>query len=333
MKPYIIHLTPAIAKNNNFSNNLGDVIIYESANEILSDLFKGMEIISMSTHEYPNKMDMRLIQQSHLSFVGGSNLLSSNIIKYNQWKFNKHIWQYLLPSIKNINILGVGWWQYQNKPTRFTSHFYKTVFTKKNLLSVRDNYSLNQLRHCNIPNIINTSCPTTWKLNGLNTDKNINVDSCVFAITDYLTNSPLDNKLIEQLSYYYKKLYFFPQGAEDTQYLQQLPAYTQYKENISILPRDINLLKIFLTENNRNINYIGTRLHLGIYCLQNNIPSLIIAIDNRATEMGADIRLPIIKRENIMDIKKWIENNVSNNFIHLPVHNIERWKNQFIEYL
>jgi hypothetical protein len=159
------------------------------------------------------------------------------------------------------------------------------------------------------------------------------VDSCVFAITDYLTNSPLDNKLIEQLSYYYKKLYFFPQGAEDTQYLQQLPAYTQYKENISILPRDINLLKIFLTENNRNINYIGTRLHLGIYCLQNNIPSLIIAIDNRATEMGADIRLPIIKRENIMDIKKWIENNVSNNFIHLPVHNIERWKNQFIEYL
>ena len=82
----------------------------------------------------------------------------------------------------------------------------------------------------------------------INTDKNINVDSCVFAITDYLTNSPLDNKLIEQLSYYYKKLYFFPQGAEDTQYLQQLPAYTQYKENISILPRDINLLKIFLTE-------------------------------------------------------------------------------------
>lgn len=72
---------------------------------------------------------------------------------------------------------------------------------------------------------------------------------------------------------------------------------------------------------------------MGIYCLQNNIPSLIIAIDNRATEMGADIRLPIIKRENIMDIKKWIENNVSNNFIHLPVHNIERWKNQFIEYL
>lgn len=330
MTSYIVHLTPALANNYHIaSKNLGDLIIFESVQKELVSIFGDREIITISTHDYPEKKHIRLIQQAEHTFIGGSNLLSSDIRKYNQWKYSKSSWNFLFPQIKNINLIGVGWWQYQDAPTQWTSHFYRSVFSHKHILSVRDAYTLKQLRNCGIENIINTSCPTTWTLDGLKTNKTSFVDSCLFALTDYLPDTSNDNELIEQLSQHYKKLYCFPQGTDDHEYLQQLPAYQKNREAIVILDRDIESLRTFIKSNSDSLDYIGTRLHLGIFCLQHRIPSLIVSIDNRAAEIGADIQLPVVERGNNAAIKAWIENQTPVQHIRVNTNHIQKWKEQF----
>ena len=107
---------------------------------------------------------------------------------YNQWKYNTNRWRYFLPNIKNIQLIGVGWWQYQHIPTWRTAYFYKRVFSENNLLSVRDSYTKEQLKHCGINNTLNTSCPTTWQLNDMQTNKTKTVCFCIFSLTDYNPN-------------------------------------------------------------------------------------------------------------------------------------------------
>lgn len=333
MSKYIVHLTPSLANNNNVaSENLGDLIIFKSVQQVLSDLFSGFEIVNISTHEFPENKHIRLIQQSALTFIGGSNLLSSNIRQYNQWKFYKTSFRQVFPEINNIQLLGVGWWQYQIKPTWFTSHFYKAVFSKKHLLSVRDNFTKKQLQLSGINNVINTSCPTTWALNGYDANKNKNAKKCIFSLTDYNPDFKADDELLGILLKYYEKLYFFPQGKHDVVLLEHLPVYKKNKNSIIIIDRNIEHLRMILQENPNNVNYVGTRLHLGIFCLQHQIPSMIISIDNRATEISKDINLPVIHRNNWGDLIDWLENKSSGYIINLQMNAINKWKQQYKEF-
>ncbi len=331
MKPYIVHLTPALLNNNNVpSNNLGDLIIYESTSKVLQDIFSQTDVINISTHDFMKESHFRLVKNASYTFIGGSNLLSSNIRIYNQWKYSTNRWHYLFPNIKNVSLLGVGWWQYQDSPTWRTAHFYKSILSKKDLLSVRDSYTEKQLRLCGIDNVINTSCPTTWMLNGFRTNKTTNANDCIFALTDYNPDNQADNTLIEILLSTYSKLYFFPQGLDDLNYIQTLPAFINNKSRFSVLNRDMASLRAFLSEHHSELNYIGTRLHLGIFCMQHNIPSLILSIDNRATEIAKDIHLATIQRTNFTLLKDWISNKFPENQIVLPMEAISKWKNQFM---
>lgn len=330
MKPYVVHLTPALLNNKKVaSNNLGDLIIAESVKKVLIELFKDTEIIDISTHDFPEPEHIRLIQHSQYTFIGGSNLLSSNIKIYNQWKYSTNRWRYFFPDIKNIHLMGVGWWQYQHKPTWRTAHFYKKVFSGKNYLSVRDNYTKKQLIACGLKNVINTSCPTTWELNGVKTNKTNNVSSCIFALTDYNPDVLSDNELIGELLKSYEQLFFFPQGTDDIELLNTLPNYTSNKSRIFILERTIESFRNFLLENKDTVNYIGTRLHLGIFCIQHGIPALIISIDNRAIEISLDIRLPVIRRGDFLLLREWINNSAPEDSIQLHLEEINRWKQQY----
>ena len=330
MTPYIVHLTPSLQDHEqDLSQNLGDIIIYKSIEPILIELFPNTEIIKLSTHDYLESNHIRLIKKAQHTFVGGSNLLSSNINQYNQWKYSKSRWDYFFPNITNINLIGVGWWQYQHAPTFKTAHFYKSLFSKKKKLSVRDSYTLKQLQQCGIKNVINTSCPTTWNLNGIKTNKTQQVSSCLFSLTDYNPAPVLDNALIELLAASYHQLFFFPQGSKDIEYINILSNFIKYKNKIIIIERNIEAASTLLSNYKQDLNYIGTRLHLGIYCLQYKIPSLIISIDNRAFEIAKDINLPVVERHEIAKIKEWINNASPESSIHIPLNAINDWKQQF----
>ncbi|HKZ68059.1 MAG TPA: hypothetical protein VJ111_16945, partial [Chitinophagaceae bacterium] len=154
-------------------------------------------------------------------------------------------------------------------------------------------------------------------------------NTCLFTLTDYETSPGADEELLNILFKYFDKLTFFPQGAEDEEYIQSLPLYKKNKEKILMLPHSYNEFKNYLSAN--EITYVGTRLHGGIKCLQHNYESLIISFDNRSVEIARDTNLPICPRSDYSQLLDWLEGKkVFKEGIILPKEAIERWQNQFI---
>jgi hypothetical protein len=331
MSEYIILLDPSLKDNQgNESINLGDVIIYESVSKYLKELFPDKDLLRISTHTFPEKKYFEILKKNNLKFFGGTNALSSDVRKYHQWKFNEKNFFFINPGVKNVILMGVGWWQYQSKPTITTKIFYNRVLSKKHFQSVRDEYTKNKVIGMGFAKTLNTSCPTTWELNGLDVNrKNIAIKNCLFMITDYKTEPVLDNELMKIiLEYYSGEIYFFPQGTLDIEYINSLQFYKSNKNKIKILNRTVNEFKNCI--NRTDINFIGTRLHGGIKCLQNRLDSIIIGVDNRAKEMGKDINLPVVDRSDFTLLKKWLHGENVFSSILLPMEKIRKWKNQFI---
>ncbi|WP_347159312.1 polysaccharide pyruvyl transferase family protein [Pontibacter chitinilyticus] len=328
MSSTIALLDPSLEdQKGTLSNNLGDVIIYESVSNIIKELFPNDEIIRISTHDYLEPKHKRLIKDSKYAFIGGSNLLSSDLKTYNQWKVSRSRFYYYLPGLSNLILLGVGWWQYQHNPTFTTKFFYSSVLSGKRFHSVRDGYTLDKMKKMGINNTLNTSCITSWKLQGLEVNKRKINKSCLFTLTDYNQNPELDNKLIDLLvNFYTNGIHYFPQGSRDEEYIKTLDSYKKNKSIIKIINRSNESFYDMLSQ---DVDYIGTRLHGGVKCLQRNMDALIIAVDNRALEISKDINLPVVKRDDFESIIAWIEGKQLFSPINLPLESIAKWKSQF----
>ncbi len=323
---------PSLSTNNGgYSINLGDLIIHESVEKYLKDIFLDGEIFRISSHQIPSDFLLQEARKSPFIFFGGTNALSSDLKKYNQWKLpipNKIFWSLKFP-IKNLILMGVGWWRYQNQPTSYTSAFYKTVLSDKYIHSVRDSYTKNKLKEMGIENAVNTGCPTMWMLSGKDVSSRVgHTENCLFTLTDYNRNPEIDNKIIKIiLGSYAGKVFFFPQGSDDSAYISTLSSYQQYYDRITIITRNFGDFVSTLAKN--NVDYIGTRLHAGIKALQMNKNTLILSIDNRATEISNDTGLPVVKREDISEISRWIAGVKIFDTIRMPEREIEIWKMQF----
>ena len=80
-----------------------------------------------------------------------------------------------------------------------------------------------------------------------------------------------------------------------------------------------------------DIDYIGNRLHGGIYALQHAVRSIIISIDYRAEEMSKDFSLQCIKRSQIKEkLNEIINSNWSTSISELNTDKINKWKKQFV---
>ena len=81
--------------------------------------------------------------------------------------------------------------------------------------------------------------------------------------------------------------------------------------------------------NSEKTDYVGTRLHAGIFAMQNHVRSLIIVIDNRARDIKDNYNINAIERVNI---SKKLEKYINSEFptvININEKNIKEWKNQF----
>ncbi|MDP7978344.1 polysaccharide pyruvyl transferase family protein [Bacillus sp. WLY-B-L8] len=301
------------------SSNLGDGIIMDAVNGILSDIFENDFFINMPTHDVIGKHSYNFLKQSDYAFVGGTNLLSSNMFRHNQWKVS--LYDSLF--INNITLMGVGWCKYQGKVNSYTRLLYKRLLAKDVIHSVRDSYTEKMLKSAGIKNVINTACPTMWGLDEAHckqipTEKS---DSVVVTFTEYNQNYEYDNKLIEILDKNYNNIYYWTQQPHDYEYMKTIGG-----DRIQYLSPNIDSLnEVF---NNNNVDYIGTRLHAGVRALQKKKRTLILGVDNRATEISRDTNLPVIDRINLQDINTWINSKKSTQ-IHLPTEDINSWKKQF----
>ena len=315
----ILLFNPAIS-----SINLGDEIISYSAKKYIYEIFKsGSLYIDIPTHTPISNNYLNYFKDVKTRFVLGTNLLQGIMNgSFRQWDItNKNI-KYLKPII----LLGVGWWQYKNDINCFTKSLWKSILSKDYIHSVRDEYTRQKLNSIGIQNVINTGCPTMWNL----TTKHCEIipsaksSSVVFTLTDYNKDTINDTKLIKNCLKFYKKIYFWPQGYDDLNYLYSLG----FSESlISIIEPNLRAYDDLLKSTD-NIDYIGTRLHAGIRALQFQRRSIIIGIDNRSLEKKKDFNLIVLKREEIDELEHMINQNWKTN-IKLNENNIKIWLSQF----
>ncbi len=302
------------------TSNVGDEIIMDAVNREIYNVFFKSRICRIPSHEKIGISSLSIIRHSDLAVVGGSNILSSRMNKYRQWKLDV-MDIYFIPS--NVLLLGVGWRTYQQDVNFFTRTMLKKILTKGFLHSVRDTYTYNKLVEIGITNVINTGCPTMWTLTPEHCREipQKKASKVVFTLSDYDCNIPADKKLIDILFRNYQEVYYWPQGRLDHKYINELT-----DKDVKIINPNLKSYDAFLDAN--DCDYIGTRLHGGIRALQKKRRTIIIGIDNRALEKQKDFNLPVINRDEIEAVETLINSDLKTEIV-IPVERINQWKNQF----
>ncbi len=317
MKRIVEFNTSLVTENN------GDAIIMSYCDEILRKLFQDSFFISIPTHEHIFIPSYKFIIKSDHQFVCGTNLLTSKMNRYAQWKIGLHDSVFL----KNAILMGVGWWEYQNTPNLYTRAILRRVLNDKYYHSVRDAYTEKMLKSIGISNVINTGCPTMWKLVPEFCKKipQKKSPSVVATVTNYRPNVSRDRKMFDVLLKSYETVYVWIQAFEDIGYLKEIGVWEKVK---IVTPQLSEYDRLLDTE---NVDYCGTRLHAGVRALNHGRRSLIVAVDNRAFEIHKDTNLPIIQEKEIGDNLEERLNVGWKTEIVLPQNNIDFWLGQFKE--
>lgn len=302
------------------STNLGDQIIMDAVRRQLGALLPGRFFVNTPTHEIIGETSYALVEKSDFSFVGGTNLLSSNMNKYNQWKIGRAERKRL----KNLLLLGVGWWQYQDAPNRYTRKLLQAVLHPTKLHSVRDAYTQKKLAEAGITNVVNTSCVTMWDLTPdhcaqIPSEKG---DAVVATLTDYNRHPEHDSSVLQALERSYSKVFLWLQGVGDFAYARSLSL-----PKIEFIEPSLRAFSQLLSSN-ISLDYVGTRLHAGVHALTHKRRALILSVDNRAIEAGRDFGLPVLDRARTDLLHERIHTPAPL-AITLPFERIEAWKAQF----
>lgn len=304
------------------TENLGDKIIMDYSYKVIKEVFGDSFLVNIPTHDIIGKHSHRHSKQSKYKILCGTNLLKSSNKKNSQWKISLKDSVYL----QDVCLLGVGWWQYQNKSNIYTKILYNRVLSKNLIHSVRDSYTEKKLKSMGITNVINTACHTMWALTpefckNIPTEKGRDV---LVTITDYKKDEINDRKMFDILKSNYENIYVWIQAIDDYDYLKQIVDIN----DIKIINPTLNALDKILLENS-DLDYVGTRLHAGIRALNHKKRTIIIGVDNRAIEISNDCNLVVVKRDNIdSELEKLINSSFKTD-IKLPLENIKKWKNQF----
>ncbi|MAM29948.1 MAG: capsular biosynthesis protein [Flavobacteriaceae bacterium] len=322
MKPKTIRNT-TILDTSIATSNVGDEIIMDAVNKELYELCKEDRFFRIPTHEKIYKSSLSFIRNSSLNFLGGSNILSSYMNRYKQWRIG------LLQSFfirHKIITLGVGWRAYQGKPNPYTVRLLKNLLSKKYLHSVRDSHTEEYLNKIGINNVVNTGCPTMWRLTEVhcNSIPTTKTSTVIFTLTDYNQHVEKDTALIRALKEAYHEVYFWVQGRRDDTYFYSFDP--MLIEGIKIIPPNLASYDAFLATN--ECDYIGTRLHGGIRALQHKRRTIIIGIDNRASEKNKDFNINVLQRDNIDSLPSIINSDFETK-IRIDLNKINYWKSQF----
>ena len=271
--------------------NLGNLVIQDAVNRELNRLFADRPVVRISTFQPPELPQLQQLRGAHAIILGGTNMLTSRMREYRQWVISmRHAFR-LRPTV----LLGVGWWKYQSAPTLLTRAFLSITLRHGGWHSVRDEYTANMLRNVGIRNVLNTACVTMWSLIGKSPQSwpTTRGEAVLATLTDYAQSPEADQRLLNLLAEQYRNVYLWPQGAKDLEYIQTL----QVPSRIQILPRTLDVVTNLLRDE-PSLDYIGTRLHCGIHSLNHGRRTLILEVDNRATEISRDTNLPTCARDD-----------------------------------
>ncbi len=301
------------------STNLGDQIIMEAVRAELGELLPDAFPFSVATHEWMGAKSRSLIRRSDYAIAGGSNLLSSRMWFRPLWKLRP--WDARLG--RKTILMGAGWYQFQRRPDPYARWLFRSVLSASGLHSVRDGYSERMLRSIGFGNVVNTGCPTIWRLSpetcaGVPRGK---AKSVIATLNTYMPDAERDRRLLGALERLYERVYFWPQTDSDAPYARDLGvALTFVDPSLAAYDR--------LLAGEPDLDYVGLRLHGGIRALQHRRRTIIVEIDNRAAEMGSDFNLPTVKQGDWDRLESLITQPFETR-VAPPLEAISRWKEQF----
>lgn len=307
------------------SLNLGDQIISDSCDRELAPILRDAFVVRVSTHLPVSRYLTYLQEEPLYRFVCGSNLLRGKMnARFRQWDLTPRYARLIGPAV----LIGAGWWQYGDEPNAYTRWLYGQVLDPKRLHSVRDELTASYMRSMGFDNVVNTACPTMWRLTE---------DHCrsippglghevVTTITDYAQDQARDRAMLLTLAKIYDRVGIWIQGTGDLAYIRglDLPDST----NWHVITPDLASYDLALES--EGVDYVGTRLHAGIRALQHRRRSLIIGVDNRSAEKQRDFNISYLHRDNIADLASVLRAPIVNR-IRIPEANISRWREQFPE--
>ena len=305
------------------TTNLGDNIIMDAAHQQLGDLFSESFMYRVASHDWMGSKSRSLVADSDAAITCGTNLLSSRMWLKPLWKLSP------IDALANLNVtlMGAGWYQHQSSADWYTRWLLSKVLSRNTQHSVRDNYSRKMLESAGIKNVLNTGCPTLWNLTPevCAAVPQKKAPDVVTTINTYFKNYELDGRMLSILAKHYKTIYFWIQTATDFHYVSELSEAAGVKLNY--LKPSMGALDDLLTSGTE-VDYVGNRLHAGIRAMQHEKRAIIIEVDNRALEMGADFALPTVRRDDFTGLEAMINGSFATE-VNLPVSDIERWKQQF----
>lgn len=308
------------------SLNKGDEIIMRCIRNQLSEITKNKFTLTLPTHVSPfhwyqvarGSNRVKIYSNARYKFVGGSNLLTMDMLThFPQWNIN--IFNY--GPLKGSILVGVGAGK-GSKINTYTKILYKRVLSHDFIHSVRDERTKYFLEDMGFK-VINTGCATLWSLTpefcrDIPTEKS---DSVIFTLTHHDKDVINDQFFIDIMNRNYKNVFFWVQDSEDLRYFNTL----KNTEKIKIIPPTVDdYEKILKTD----VDYIGTRLHGGIYAMRHKKRSIIIAIDERAQGMSESYNLNTIHRDNFKNLEKMINSKIITD-VNVNYNAVNEWLNQF----
>jgi polysaccharide pyruvyl transferase WcaK-like protein len=302
------------------TDNVGDEIIMDAVNEIVTELFPNAYIFRVPSHDALSERTRAFVRKSAWCFIGGTNLLSSVINPWNLWRLDR-LAANAFGSSRTV-CLGTGWNDYMQLPSPESKILLNTALSSDHVHAVRDKYTQDHLKSIGIDSFF-TSCPTTWFLSpafcsSIPTRK---AKTAIITLSAWRAEIELDRAWINVVRKNYDEVFFFSQMQDDFEYLAALGF-----DDIKTVAATVQAYDRFLVDH--DVDFIGTRLHGGIRALQKGRRALILSIDNRAAEMGRDTGLPVLPRSDSAAIATWIAG-APPLTITLPDDAIASWKRQF----
>lgn len=313
------------------TTNLGDEIILESVKQGLAPILYEALTFRLGTHieNYSAKQlgndnwkYQALCERADFKFVCGTNLLADSLKgRFPQWMLNKNNTKLY----KDAVLVGVGKISDYKKVDLYTRYLYKRCLSRTYKHSVRDEAAKAVLNGLGFK-AINTGCPTLWKLTPefcaeIPVKK---ANKAIISVSGYRNqiDRKADIKMINCVLRNYQKVYGWIQTVEDKAYFDTLIDMNRIEYFYS-LEKYENILK------QGDVDYIGTRLHGGVYALLHKCRAIVIAIDQRAMGFHESNNLPIVARDDIENLLDKKINSSWETKIRLDEGAIQEFMNQF----
>lgn len=310
------------------STNRGDEIIMKCACEELEYILRKYYTLPIPTHLCafnvaecigPLPDTAAEVASSKYKFVCGTNLLGGKMLnRTNQWDihlFNSR-------PLTNAVLVGVG--AEEERADFYTTRLYKKILSREYIHSVRNQKAYDMLTAIGL-RCLNTGCLTMWKLTPdfCRTIPKKKSKAVIFTLTDYRRSPQDDALLIDILRTNYEKVYFWIQGIYDLDYLSSITDIS----DIVIVQSDLNAYAQVLDR--EDIDYVGTRLHAGIFSLRHGVRSIILTVDLRMDSMSSCLPNNCLTRA---ELEEGLERKIHGELetvCRIDWDAVTRWKVQF----